>query len=487
MTLIQRFRQHRQKVIPILFIGATVSLALWFREPLRNWFTMSEPASASTTQPATDTANLSAATVAESSARPATQPATRPATQPATRPSSVKATVSHGLEEPTGPISHEGHGHLGSDPAQYTCSMHPSVRQQEPGTCPICSMDLTPVTWDEKEGGVIFVDPTRRQEFGVRTGRVVRQSVRRQLRAVGRVTYDETRMEDVTLKFDGWIVRLLVNATGQAVQKGQPLFTFYSPELHAAQQEFLLALRSRAAATAEGSTRADYLVEAARERFRLWDLTDEQIDSIAQSDKPLRAIRILSPASGHVIEKEIVEGASVKAGQRLYRIANLNRVWIEADIYESDLADVAIGQEATITLPYLSGTELRGQVAHLYPFLDAGARTGRIRIELPNPGLALRPDMYANVDLHLDLGERLLVPQSAVLYTGPRRLVFLDLGEGRLRPQEVKLGVRSDGHYQVLEGLREGQRVVTSGNFLVAAESRIRSATTFWGSSDDDQ
>lgn len=373
-----------------------------------------------------------------------------------------------------GGISHEGHGHAGDDVSHYTCSMHPSVRREEPGQCPICSMDLSQVTFDEEESGVIRIDEARRGQVGIRTGKVVRAPMTRTIRALGRVAYDESRLKDVTLKLGGWITKLHVTDTGQPVKKGQVLFTLYSPELYATQQEYLLALASHT----EGG-RDDYLIKAAEKKLQLWGLSKGQIDAIAKKGAPLEDVPFHAPASGYVIEKDVVEGAAVEAGERLFRIAALDRVWVEAELYEADLGFVAKGQRAVVALSYVPTTYL-GQVAYVYPYLDPASRTGRVRIEVPNNVLELKPDMYATVSFEIDLGPRLQVPIDAVVYTGPRRLVFVDLGEGRLRPAEVTLGVRSDDVVEVTSGLREGDVVVTSGNFLVAAESRIRSAAKIW-------
>ena len=288
-------------------------------------------------------------------------------------------------------------------------------------------------------------------------------------------------LAEVTVKYKGWIGKLYADATGKRVRKGEPLFTLYSPELYAAQEELLTALASQSAARATSvPDRADYLVDAARKKLRLWDIEDEQVERIAESGEPLEYIPILSPVTGHVIEKNVVQGASVEPGEMLYRIAGLDKIWIEAELYESELPLVDVGQEAEVTLPYLPGRSFRGRVSFVYPYLEGESRTGRVRIELPNPRLELKPGMYANVDLVEERGERLVVPEEAVLYAGPRRLVFLDLGEGRLKPQEIEVGVKSGDFYEVLSGLEEGDVVVTSGNFLVAAESRIKSATEQW-------
>jgi Cu(I)/Ag(I) efflux system membrane fusion protein len=301
------------------------------------------------------------------------------------------------------------------------------------------------------------------------------------IRAVGRLTYDETRIKDVTLKVKGWIAKLQVSATGQPVKKGETLLTLYSPELYAAQQEYILALASQKAAAATGAPdRSDYLVKAAEKKLRLWDLTPSQLTAIARRGEPIEELPILAPASGYVIEKDAIEGAAVEPGQRLYRIAALDRVWIEAQVYEMDLPQVKKGQKAKIALPYQPGEALEGTVAFVYPYLDPTSRTGRVRIEVSNKDLGFKPDMYANVELEVDLGPRLQIPIEAVVYTGPRRLVFVDVGEDRIQPQEVTLGARSADLVEVKAGLSEGQLIVTSGNFLIAAESRIRSAAQFW-------
>ncbi|HZA51217.1 MAG TPA: efflux RND transporter periplasmic adaptor subunit, partial [Myxococcaceae bacterium] len=359
--------------------------------------------------------------------------------------------------------------------AYHTCPMHPSVRQSGPGQCPICGMDLTPVTKGDLASGIVTVDEVRRQRIGVKIDAVRKAPLTIGVRAVGIVKYDERKLADVSLKAKGWIRGLKVDATGQPVKKGDVLFHLYSPELLAAQQEYLLALRTR------NGDAADPLVRAARQRLRLWDIPDAQIDALTRRGEATETLAIRAPASGFVIEKAVVEGAAVEPGMRLYRIAALDRVWIEAQIYESDLPHVKVGQQVDITLPFVPEKKFQGRISYVYPYLQSGTRTGQVRIELPNPGGELKPEMYADVSFEVNRGERLQVPASAVIYTGPRRLVFVDLGEGRLRPREVKLGQRSADAFEVLDGLQERERVVTSGNFLIAAESRLRSAAEYWG------
>lgn len=386
------------------------------------------------------------------------------------------------IEEPAPQASSGGGG--GGEIAYYTCGMHPSVRRDEPGTCPICGMDLTPVTEEEVRTGVIFVDEAKRRRIGVKLAPVERRALSSAIRAVGEVVYDETKLHDVNLRMSGWIERLVADETGQRVRRGQTLFTLYSPELYAAQLEYLNASRSRASTSAAGGTLAATtagLAQTARQRLLLLGMEPGQITQLERRGEPWQNVPILAPATGYVIEKNIVAGAQVEAGMRVYRIADLDEVWVDAQIYESDLPNVRQGQRVEITVPYLPGRTFEGSVDYVYPALDRATRTGRVRVRLANRGLELRPDMYANVVLHADLGERVVVPDAAVIYTGPRRVVFVDLGEGRLRPQEIEVGARVEGFYEVVRGVEVGDVVVTSGNFLIASESRLKSAAGLWG------
>lgn len=365
--------------------------------------------------------------------------------------------------------------------SHWTCPMHPSVRETGPGACPICGMDLVPVTRSEQRTGDVRIDAARRQEIGIRTGTVERGPLVVPVRAVGRVTADERRLHDVSLKVRGWITKLYANALGDPVTAGEPLVELYSPELFSAQQEYLHARRSLAAVAAgNGGARMEPLVRAARMRLRLWNVSEAELAALDRRGEPSEALTIRSPASGFVIEKNVVEGATVEPGARLFRIAPLDRVWVEAEAYENQIELIRPGQLVKISLPYLVDRRLEGRVAYVYPTLEAQTRTARIRIELPNPDLTIRPDMYANVEFQAELGERVLVPASAVLYAGPRRVVFVDLGDGRLRPREVRIGIGNGDVYEVLEGLQPGEQIVLSGNYLVASESRLKSALAQW-------
>lgn len=325
------------------------------------------------------------------------------------------------------------------------------------------------------------VEPGRLQRIGVKTAPAEKKTFETSVRAVGRVIAEETTLEDVSLKIRGWVGEIRVDAVGDPVERGEILFTAYSPELYAAQEEYLQALRSQARARdTSAPERADYLVRAARNRLRLWDIAAVDLERSTQAGEPIEQLPIRSPVTGYVVEKNLVEGSAFQAGERLYRIAPLSKVWIEAEVYEYELPLVREGQPATVTLPYMPGRRFETSVAYVYPTLDPKTRTARLRLELPNPDLALRPDMYANVRVHADRGERLVVPQSAVLYAGERSFVFRALGDGRFRPQPVEIGLRSGEDVEILSGLESGDPIVTSGTFLVASESRLRAALERW-------
>ena len=367
----------------------------------------------------------------------------------------------------------------------YTCSMHPFVREAAPGKCPICGMELIAVTKEQQREGIVMIDDARRQLIGVRTGAVTLAPMHKYLRLVGHVTYDESSLTDVNLKVHGWITKLYVTQTGQKVTRGQKLFSLYSPELYNAEQDFVLATQSAATSSISpgtGPNRLEGMARASRQRLHLLGLDDGQIEALGKQGAPSESVPIAAPASGFIIEKNVVEGASIDAGMRLYRIAALTKVWIEAQVYEADLESVRKGQSAAVTLDYLPGRTYDAKVAYVYPYLDPQTRTAQVRLELANTDLDLRPGMYASVTLRADLGPRVQVPSSAVVYTGPRRLVFVDLGQGRFRPEEVSVGAESNGMYEVLSGLKPGDQVATSGVFLIAAEARIRTASKYWDS-----
>ena len=333
----------------------------------------------------------------------------------------------------------------------------------------------------ESTPGTVSIDAARRQEIGIRTAPVQIRDLSTTVRAVGRVAYDETRQAEVVLKFSGWVRELRVDFTGRSVRAGEVLFTAYSPELWSAQQEYIEALRASgdSSMAVHGQSESDLAI-AARRRLQLWDITPAEIQQIARERKPREALPIVAPVSGVVTEKSVVRGSPFTAGQVLFKIAPLDPAWVIASIYQVDLPMVRVGMPANLANPYLAESSRHGRVSFIAPSMQAETRTGQVRIEVPNPREDLKPGMFVNVELQVTLGRRLAVPESAVLPTGERRVVFVDVGSGRLAPRDVELGVRAGDYFEVLSGLKPGEVVVTSGNFLVAAESKLNSAAQKW-------
>jgi len=326
--------------------------------------------------------------------------------------------------------------------------------------------------------GVITLDAARRQTLGIRTEAAALRELSASIRVPGRVAVDESQQTDVSLKFGGWVRRLDADVSGQRVSRGGVLFMAYSPELLSAQQEYIGALKAAAEDSARGvagSGSAD-MARAAGQRLALWDVSAADAAAIARSGTPRAEFPVRSPVSGVVLEKNVVAGSSFTAGQVLFRLAKLDPIWVVASVRQEDLADVREGMRAAIHDPYSGTTALSGRVASVFPKLDDATRTADVRISLSNPNGRLQPGRYVDVDLASPAVRRLAVPETAVLPTGERNVVFVDLGAGRLAPRDVRLGRHADGYVEVLSGLTAGESVVTSGNFLVAAESQLRSA-----------
>ena len=328
--------------------------------------------------------------------------------------------------------------------------------------------------------GTVAIPAVTRQLIGVRTVPVTYAPLEQEIRAVGTVEYDERKLTKVNLRVSGWIEQVFVNAIGQSVRAGQPLLTLYSPDLLATQDEYLLAVKAQSqlegSPLPEARQEAAALVVSARERLRLWNLTDEQIGAIERRGKAERVLAVYAPSSGIVLKRQALPGNYVEPGTTLYELADLSTVWINGDIYESEITSVRLNQPAEVTFETYPGEAFRGKVAYIYPYLNEATRTVRVRMELPNPHLKLKPGMYGNVVMRVDAGRRLVVPKEAVLDSGLRQLVFLGLGQGVYQPYPVKLGRRSQEYVEVLEGIKEGDRVVTSANFLLDAESKLASA-----------
>ena len=359
--------------------------------------------------------------------------------------------------------------------SHYTCSMHPSVKSATPGSCPICSMKLIPITFDDANSNTITINNRRRQMIGVETEAVTHRELVRNIRAVGQVTYDQRRMSEVTLKYDAWIGDLHTDYVGAEVKKGDILFTVYSPELLAAQQEYLETLKRLARRGPE-----DSLLKAARQRLNLWDMSSWEIDALKKRGEPREYVPIYSPTKGTIVEKNVDDGSAVMQGETLLRIADLSQVWVEAEIYEADLELIREGMKATISLPYLPNQIFTATIDYIYPYLHNDSRTGRIRLNLDNTKGVLKPDMYAEVNLVVDYGHRLVVPEEAVMIAGSSRIVFVDVGQGKLKPVKIKTGQRVQEYIEVREGLKFGDIVVTSGNFLIAAETKLKAGLDQW-------
>jgi multidrug efflux pump subunit AcrA (membrane-fusion protein) len=369
-----------------------------------------------------------------------------------------------------------GHTHEGEASGQielWTCSMHPQVLENEPGPCPICGMAMTPVGETQRADGVrgsVLIDPAVIQNMGVRIERVERKPIFRHLRTVGEVVVGEDRVSVVNLRFSGWVEEIIANKTGEPVEKGEPLFEIYSPDLVSAQQEYLLALRSQG--------RKSELARSARRKLDLFGLDKRDIDAMARAGRVHRTLPIRAPRSGYVLDKNIVEGARVPAGQNLYTIGDLTKVWVQAEVYEHDAPWVETGQHAQMELTYQRGKTIEGSVAYVYPTLNKGSRTLTVRLEFPNPELRLKPGMFATVYIQFRREEgSLVLPTEAILHSGTRELVFVAIGNGRFVPREITTGLVGDRHTtQVLSGLEEGEEVVTSGQFLIDSESQLQEA-----------
>ena len=367
----------------------------------------------------------------------------------------------------------------------WTSPMDPTYISEQPGKSPM-GMDLVPVYEEEGEdkepASTIRIDPGTMQNMGVRLGRVQQKRLIKNIRALGNITFDETKIFTVNTKFNGWIEKLYVNFIGEDVKKGQPLFDIYSPELVTAQEEYLLALEqyrklgnSSYPRIRDGARR---LLEASRTRLQYWDLTDRQIELIGETRKVKKILTIYSPAAGVVTKKDAFKGHYVKQGAHQYEIVDLSSVWVDVDVYEYELPWVRKGMAADMDLSYIPGKRFKGKVLFIYPYLDPKTRTAKLRLAFTNPGYQLKPGMYANVNLKSVVAtDTLVIPQEAVIDSGVRKIVFVALGKGKFEPREVNIGLEgNDNEFQVLDGLSEGEEIVLSAQFMLDSESRLREA-----------
>lgn len=371
--------------------------------------------------------------------------------------------------------------YLGAPPATAQHAGHtPPPKQkaeQKTGTPAAPKEEAAPAETPQVE-----ISSEQQQLIGVKTVRVAVTPLRKVIRTVGRIEADERKLATINTKFEGWIEKLHVDYTGRYVKKGEPLAEIYSPELLATQQEFLTAVKLAKPSNPanEGSygqlisRDAATLVEAARQRLRLWDITEDQIRKIEETGRPLRTLTLYSPVSGVVVQKMAIQGMKVAPGEKLFDIADLSTLWLIADIYEYELPLIRVGDTARIVFSYFPGKEMLSQIDYVYPAVSADTRTAKVRFRLPNPGERLKPQMYTNVDIKINMGKKLAVPDSAVIDTGVRQVVYVDKGEGAFEPREVLLGMRADGFVEISRGLKAGEKVASSANFLIDSEAQLK-------------
>ena len=400
----------------------------------------------------------------------------------------------------------------------YTCTMHPSVKSQDPnGKCPICSMNLVPVLkkgggemkseaspqMRETKGGEMkgmsgmqgmqgmkggseikgaqtseFVVPVeRQQQIGVTYAAVARKPLRHIIRSVGMVVPDKGRNWQFVSRVDGYVQKLDVKSPGEIVEKDAPLLSIYSPDLLTSEREFVELLRMRdQAKSKEARETPERLIESAKRRLQLWNVTNEQITELQKTRNPRENLTLLSPFRGVVQSVPVEQGKSVKMGDMLVEVADLSLVWMWAEFYENELSMLQAGQKIAVTAKSYPGQNFDGTISLINPFLDEMKRTAKVRIDIPNADFKLRPGMYVNAELAMEMGEGLTIPVSAVMPTGTRNIVFVDKGEGKLGPRIVQLGTKYGDIYEVQSGLVENERVVASANFLIDAESKVQGA-----------
>ena len=371
--------------------------------------------------------------------------------------------------------------------AKYHCPMHPTYLSDRPGDCPICGMRLVLIGGHETAamtssvpGRVsIVLSPEKRNLIGLSLATVERRSFNRTLRAYATLSHDETRFARIAPRFGGWVRSLQVNYTWQEVEKGQPLFTVYSPELHTAESEYLLTFQNYRRLTNSPTAQRDSarnLLQSARRRLELLQVGDEEVRALEERGQPSDELQIRSPISGHVTAKTAVEGKSFAAGDTLYEVADLTHLWVRAYVFEYELPDIHVGQAARVIFPHIGNKTFETTVSFISPHVDPQTRRVEVRLELINHHHELRPDMWADVEFDIRSDDVLTIPASAVIDTGPRNVAFVEGPNDLLEPREVTIGARSDDYLEVRSGLKEGEKVVTRALFLVDSESQLKAA-----------
>lgn len=364
--------------------------------------------------------------------------------------------------------------------------MHPAYRSDKPGIAPDCGMQLVPKYADEEmslakmPAGTVMISLDKQQLIGVRTGKVAKQSLERTIRTTAQLTADETKIAHVHVKVSGWIDKIYVDYIGQLVQKGQPLFTLYSPDLVATQQEYLIAKRGQAtlgdSPFKDVSAGSNSLLEASRDRLKLWDISEDQLKKLDETGEVVKNLTFYSPITGFVTDRKAFPQTAVTPETELYTVSDLSTIWANADVYEYEVPFVRVGQDVELELSYYAGRKWHGRISYIYPTVDPQTRTVKVRIELPNPDFELKPQMFANVQLAIDYGTKLVVPSQAVLDSGTEQIVFVAHDAGMFEPRKITIGPQVGDQTIVLSGLKEGEEIVVSGNFLIDSESRLKNA-----------
>ena len=417
-----------------------------------------------------------------------------------------------------------------AEPGQlWTCGMHPQVIQDEPGTCPICQMELTPLkasasaspppaerkikhweapmdptfisdrpgkspmgmdlvpVYEDESGpvppGTVEIDPVFVQNMGVQSEPVQRIDIPFTIRTVGSFTYNDQQMSWLTTKYSGWIEKVYVNYVGETVRQGQKLFEIYSPELVTTQKEYLQAMDYSERMSTSGypdiEKRARSLIASARERLALWDVSTEELRELEKTRQVRRTLAVTAASGGMVVEKmsQAMAGMFVRPGMNLYQLVNLSTIWLEAEIFEDQVSRIKAGQHARVELPYQAGRQMAATVRYIHPSFNQKTRSVKVSMELPNPGMTLRADMYADVVFDIPSARGVLaVPTEAIIHSGTRDIVVLDQGGGKFQVREVELGINGDGVWEVLQGVQEGDLIVVSSQFLIDSESNLREA-----------